>query len=218
MVEDRATISSDPREERTVRQLTAAVLAMAAERDITHASVAELTRLAGINRSTFYAHAASPVALLTRVLNAELDVVRRRTTTDMESDGLLTRDVARQTLDQIIDHVEARIDIYGGLDRPSSRYALRVVLAEHVEQSVLLMLRDGFAVPPIAGAAFKAMFAAYVAHGVVGAVEAWLRLPAPRTHATLIDAVEQMYPAWYAPASPNITDISLPSTLQRKAP
>lgn len=195
----------DPREERTTRRLTQTVLAMAAERDITHASVAELTRQAGINRSTFYAHAVSPVAFLTRVLHAELDVVRRRTQDDMQDKGLLTRDVARQTLDQIVDHVERRIDIYGGIDRPSSRYALRVVLAEHVEQSVLHMLRSGFAQPPVPGPAFEAMFASYVAHGVVGAVEAWLRLPAPRRHATLIDAVEQMYPAWYAPAAPQIS-------------
>jgi AcrR family transcriptional regulator len=216
MVEESKAGQIDPREERTGRQLTQAVLAMAAERDITHASVAELARQAGINRSTFYAHAATPVALLTRVLNAELDVVRQRTETDMANDGFLTRDIARQTLDQIIDHVEHRIDIYGGIDRPSSRYALRVVLAEHVEQSVLLMLREGFAVPPIAGTEFEAMFAGYLAHGVVGAVEAWLRLPSPRTHATLIDAVEQMYPAWYAPPAPRAPEIPHLSKLQRK--
>lgn len=213
MVNDSAAGPIDPREERTGRQLTQAVLAMAAERDITNASVAELTRQAGVNRSTFYAHATSPVALLTRVLNAELDMVRRRTARDLANDGFLTRDVARQTLDQIIHHVERRIDIYGGIDRASSRYALRVVLAEHVEQSILLVLRKGFVLPPIPGDEFEAMFAGYVAHGVVGAVEVWLRLPQPRAHAALIDAVEQMYPAWYAPPVPGAPKIPRSSKL-----
>jgi len=190
-----------------MRRLADAVLAMASERDITNASVAELTRRAGINRGTFYAHAPSPVVLLTRILSAELDVVRGHTSDEMEADGFLYRDVARATLDEIISHVEARLDIYGGLDRASSRYALRVVLAEHVEQSVLLVFRGGFAVAPIAGEAFAAMFAAYLAHGVVGAVEAWLQLPAPRDHAILIDATEHMYPAWYAPAPRRRADL-----------
>src|SRR3546814_16021520 len=69
--------SEDPRVERTRARLAEAVLALAAERDITTASVSELTRRAGVNRSTFYAHADTPVELLTRVLAAELDDVRR---------------------------------------------------------------------------------------------------------------------------------------------
>src|SRR3546814_11082417 len=77
--------SEDPRVERTRARLAEAVLALAAERDITTASVSELTRRAGVNRSTFYAHADTPVELLTRVLAAELDDVRDRKSTRLNS-------------------------------------------------------------------------------------------------------------------------------------
>src|SRR3546814_4869908 len=78
---------------------------LAAERDITTASVSELTRRAGVNRSTFYAHADTPVELLTRVLAAELDDVRRHTMEQLDRDGLLLRDLTRSTMREIVAHV-----------------------------------------------------------------------------------------------------------------
>jgi AcrR family transcriptional regulator len=191
--------AEDARIERTRGRLAEAVLALAAERDITTASVSELTRRAGVNRSTFYAHAQTPVELLTRVLAAELDEVRRRTMTQLERQGLLMRDLTRSTLHEIVDHVVRHEAVYGGSGRASSTFALRVVLAEHVEQSVLIVLAEGFAVPPIPGPDAARLAAAFIAHGAAGAVEAWLRLPAPRDEAMLLAAVEAMYPPWYAP-------------------
>jgi hypothetical protein len=73
------------------------------------------------------------------------------------------------------------------------------VLAEHVEQSVLIALREGFVVPPTPGKEIAALYAAFIAHGVAGAVEVWLQQPAPRDEHMLLAAAEAMYPAWYAP-------------------
>src|ERR1700710_1454932 len=98
-------VADDARCARTRTNLSAAVLELAAERDITSASVAELTRRAGINRATFYAHAQSPVELLTRVLAADLDLVRRMTTERLDQEGALLRDLTRETMRQILDHV-----------------------------------------------------------------------------------------------------------------
>jgi len=191
--------SRDPREERTVQRLTEAVLSLAGEQDITRTSVAELTRKAGINRSTFYAFATSPVELLANVLNAELDVARRSTAGEISESGRLTRDIMRHTLDKIVDHVEQHSNIYARPYGSSSRFAVRVVLAEHVEQSVLQVLRDGFIDPPINDPAFGTMFASFLAHGIAGVVETWMQSPTPRVRATLIGAIEQMYPPWFAP-------------------
>lgn len=192
-------VPEDARVERTRSRLADAVLALAAERDITTASVSELTRRAGVNRSTFYAHAQTPMELLTRVLSGELDEVRRRTMDQLEQDGLLLRDLTRTTLREIVAHVVKREAVYGGINRISSTYALRVVLAEHVEQSVLIALHGGFVVPPLPGAEEAALYAAFIAHGVAGAVEVWLRQPVHRDEHMLLAAVEAMYPAWYAP-------------------
>lgn len=192
-------VQEDARVERTRARLADAVLALAAERDITTASVSELTRRAGVNRSTFYAHAQTPVELLTRILSSELDEVRRCSMDQLEQDGLLLRDQMRAALREIVAHVVKHEAVYGGISRISSTYALRVVLAEHVEQSVLIALHEGFVVPPVPGEKAAALYAAFIAHGVAGAVEAWLQQPAPRDEDMLLAAAEAMYPTWYAP-------------------
>ncbi|SEQ77224.1 transcriptional regulator, TetR family [Faunimonas pinastri] len=191
--------SEDARVERTRARLAQAVLSLAAERDITTASVAELARRAGVNRSTFYAHAQTPVELLTRVLSSELDEVRRHTMEQLDFDGRLLRSLTRSTLCEIVDHIIKHEAVYGGTSHASSMFALRIVLAEHVEQSVLIVLREGFLVAPEPGPEAAALYAAFLAHGVAGAVEAWLHLPAPRDERVLLTAIEAMYPSWYAP-------------------
>ncbi|PZQ63073.1 MAG: TetR/AcrR family transcriptional regulator [Sphingomonas taxi] len=194
-----AELAADARIERTWLRLSQAVLSLAAERDIATVSVAELSRRAGIHRATFYDHAETPVALLTRVLAIDLDAVRVRSMTQLDRAGLLLRDLTRTTMAEIIDHVLTHEGVYGGAGRASSLYALRVVLAEHVEQSVLTVLREGFAIPPTPGPDAARLHAAFIAHGITGAVEAWLRLPRPRDPDLLLAAVEASYPAWYAP-------------------
>ncbi|EQB11151.1 TetR/AcrR family transcriptional regulator [Sphingobium lactosutens] len=191
--------AEDARIERTRARLAAAVLSLAAERDITSVSVSELTRRAGINRSTFYEHARTPVELLTRVLSCELDMVRRRGMDQLERDGLLLRDLTRSTLHAILAHVLRHEDVYGGVGRASARFALRVVLAEHIEQSMLTIFREGFVNPPMPGPEAAALYAAQLAHGAAGAVEAWLHLPGPRDERMLLAAIEAMYPSWFAP-------------------
>ncbi|MFB7146185.1 TetR/AcrR family transcriptional regulator [Agrobacterium deltaense] len=191
--------SRDPREKRTLQRLTDAVLALAAEQDITQVSVAELTRRAEINRSTFYAFAASPVEWLTSVLHAELDAARRVTTNELSESGSLTRDIMRQTLSRLLDHVERHQSVYTGTQRSSSRFALRIVLAEHVENSVLQAFHDGFIDPPVEKPTFESMSASFLGHGIAGLVEVWMRLPAPRDRLMLFNTLEEMYPVWFAP-------------------
>lgn len=190
----------DIRYVRTRERLTDAVLALAAERDIISASVSELARRAGINRTTFYAHAQTPVELLTRVLAADLDRVRQETTAQLDAQGLLLRDLSRRTMRRILDHVLRHEPIYHGTSLISSRYALRVVLADHVRESILLVYQEGFLIPPAPQREMAEFSAAFIAHGVAATVEAWLDHPAPRDEETLLTAIEAMYPAWYAPA------------------
>ncbi len=189
----------DARVERTRGRLAAAVLELAAEHDITSASVAELTRRAGVNRGTFYDHAQSPAELLTRVLTLELDEVRRTGMDELRRDGLLLRHLTRSTLQEIFQHVLKHERIYAGPSRSTSIYALRVVLAEHIEQTMLPILSEGFVSLPTSDPHIQPLYAAYMAHGAAGAMEAWLRLPAPRDETVLLGAIEAMYPLWLAP-------------------
>lgn len=189
----------DVRIERTRARLADAVLALAAERDIASVSVTELTRQAGVNRGTFYDHAQSPVELLTRVLSQDLDDVRRTGMEQLRRDGQLLRHLTRSTLRGILQHVLKHEAIYAGPSGASSTYALRVVLAEHIEQSMLPILGEGFVDMPLPEAEVPPLIAAYLGHGAAGAVEAWLRLPSPRDENMLLSAIEAMYPPWLAP-------------------
>jgi len=205
---DGGNSAEDARFERTRARLAEAVLTLASEQDITTASVAELARRAGINRTTFYSHAESPVQLLTRVLSQDLDDVRSRTVKQMDRDGLLLRDVTRTTLQEIINHVLRHEGVYGSNNLTSSMYSLRVVLAEHVEASVLQVFQAGFVTPPQSDPQSAALHAAFIAHGVAGAVEAWLRFPLPRSSELLLEAVEAVYPSWYATAPTSVIEVA----------
>lgn len=191
----------DVRIERTRARLAAAVLELASEKSMAATTVLEVTKRAGINRSTFYAHADSPMQLLTDVLSAELNALHLAAMEDIQLDGLLHRDITRHALIQIIDHVLEHEAIYAGPPHSSARFALRVVLADHVERSVLSVFGQGFTAVPVGGPEATAVYAGFLAHGIAGAVEAWLHLPFPRDRDLLVAAIEAMYPIWYAPLS-----------------
>ena len=71
-----ADLVEGTRARKTFARLAAAVLELAVEQDISKASVAQVARRAGINRTTFYKYSSSPVQLLVSVLAHELDEVR----------------------------------------------------------------------------------------------------------------------------------------------
>lgn len=193
-------IQTDARTLRTRARLAEAVLSLAIERDVTTASVAELTRRAGINRSTFYEHAESPVQLLTRILSADLDTVRSKNVALLDADHRALNTIRRTGVREVVEHALRYEAIYGG-GHASSAFALRVVLAEHLEHSALILIQKGVLKPPIRDEVAAPIFAAFHGHGLAAAIEAWLRLPAPRDIELILDAVEGAYPAWLAHAA-----------------
>lgn len=192
----RRSPAEDARFERTKQRLEAAVIELASERDITTASVAELARRARINRATFYNHASSPVELLTRVLSADLDALRSEmiNALTLDREAMLVR--GRSSLQGMIDHVLRYEGVYG-IGHGSSFFALRVVLAEHVEKSLQDILHHRPAVLPQKVSQALTLYAAFLGHGVAGAFDAWLRLPSPRDPEGLLAVVEDLYPSWF---------------------
>jgi AcrR family transcriptional regulator len=188
----------DVRHERTRKRLAGAVLSLASRRDISSASVSELSRRAGIYRTTFYAHADTVVELLTKVLSSELDEVRRKYMIELERTGQFLLDHARRSLSDVVDHVVKHEAVYG---RASLTPVLRAVLAEHFQGSLSLAIRKGFVGRPSARPEDTAICSAFIAHGIAGGIEAWLHLPATRDRKALHTAIESMYPTWYFPTS-----------------
>jgi AcrR family transcriptional regulator len=190
--------SEDVRHERTRKRLARAVLSLASKRDISSASVSELSRRAGIYRTTFYAYAGTVVELLTKVLSSELDEVRRKYMIEQERTGQFLLDPARRSLSDIVDHVVKHEAVYG---RASLTPVLRAVLAEHFQGSLSLAIRKGFVGRPSSRPEDTVVCSAFIAHGIAGGIEAWLHLPAPRDREALHTAIESMYPPWYFPTS-----------------
>ena len=189
---------NDVRHERTRKRLAGAVLSLASRRDISSASVSELSRRAGIYRTTFYAHADTVVELLTKVLSSELDEVRRKYMIEQERTGQFLLDHARRSLSDVVDHVVKHEAVYG---RTSLTPVLRAVLAEHFQGSLSLAIRKGFVGRPSARPEDTAICSAFIAHGIAGGIEAQLHLPATRDREALHTAIESMYPTWYFPTS-----------------
>jgi AcrR family transcriptional regulator len=189
---------NDVRHERTRKRLAGAVLSLASRRDISSASVSELSRRAGIYRTTFYAHADTVVERLTKVLSNELDEVRRKYMIEQERTGQFLLDHARRSLSDVVDHVVKHEAVYG---RTSLTPVLRAVLAEHFQGSLSLAIRKGFVGRPSARPEDTAICSAFIAHGIAGGIEAWLHFPATRDREALHTAIESMYPTWYFPTS-----------------
>jgi AcrR family transcriptional regulator len=188
----------DVRHERTRKRLAGAVLSLASRRDISSASVSELSRRAGIYRTTFYAHADTVVELLTKVLSSELDEVRRKYMIELERTGQFLLDHARRSLSDVVDHVVKHEAVYG---RVSLTPVLRALLGEHFQGALSLAMRKGFVGRPSSRPEDTAVCSAFITHGIAGGIEAWLHLPAPRDREALHSAIESMYPPWYFPTS-----------------
>ena len=185
----------DARQRRSRAKLFAAVLELAADRRAEDLSVTEVSRRAGVHRSTFYEHADSPAALLREALQAELDEVRERYLTHLD-DGSLP-DALRDVTLAVLVHVQQHAQIYRqGLAEGG---AIHDFLSGHFQGSAWMLLAQGFLEPPvIAGvphATIEEASLRYVANGTVGAIAVWLEDPgAPEV---FLPVVAALLPQWW---------------------
>ncbi|MEU4562696.1 TetR/AcrR family transcriptional regulator [Actinoplanes sp. NPDC023936] len=179
----------DVRVRRTRERLQGAVLRLASEHPVEEIAVADLVRDARVNRTTFYKHAASPVEILEQILYADLDRLRAEWLSGSWDDhsGALA------------DHVERYDGVYTkGLVGQRSA-VLHRLLVEHFAASARALLDarpqllpEGTGSPQWRTKAYSA----FIAHGQVGIVEAWLGEPRPRDRRLLISASAAMLPSW----------------------
>ncbi|MEH3089103.1 MAG: TetR family transcriptional regulator [Microbacterium arborescens] len=158
----------DPRSMRSRDALRRAGLELAASRPVAEISVAEICRVAGVTRDTFYRHADAPVALVADALADELD-------TALGAVGDLESISRAETL--LLTHVRSRADVYRGALQPSLAAPVRAVL----ERAVAVGLVDWLARHPeirpaaVDDDAAREIAIAYAAGGTVAAIEVWLR-------------------------------------------
>ena len=186
----------DARQAKTLARLSAAVLALAAEQPIGDVTVSGLAAAAGVHRSTVYEYAASPAALLQRVLRTELDALRAAYLVDVAPDDAAAAisGVTRAVLQHVDDHdaVYRR-----GLGAEGSEAGLHAMLSEHFQASIELLLRQRSVSVPAADEVERVAIERYLADGIIGAIDVWLSRPRPRDVEALLALIERLMPPWW---------------------
>jgi len=178
----------------TAAALNTAIVELASKQPVSRITVSDVTREAGINRATFYAHHSSPSALLASVLTSDLDEVRRvdaeeRAAGEREP-SLITRDAVASTA----AHIDRFLPVYRLALSDRTDGTTQHVLASHLEVSCLQHLRDSVSPDRVPGD--PALVAAFVANGLVGAIalaatsELWDK-------DRVADVLMAMMPAWW---------------------
>jgi AcrR family transcriptional regulator len=190
----------DARQRKTRAALATAVLELASEQSIVDATVSQLAARAGIHRSTFYEFASSPIDLLQSVLRGELDMVREEFRVDVDP-SRVGRALA-DTTSAVLAHVERHESIYRrGLGEGSEGASLHAMLSGHFDQSARLLLsQHSIRIPEVSGvdeSTLRDAVAGYVADGTVGAIEVWLRSPAPRDREAFLRLWAVLVPGWW---------------------
>jgi AcrR family transcriptional regulator len=170
----------DARQRRSQERLYAAVLGLAADRPVAELSVTAVAAEAGVHRSTFYEHAASPSDLLERALLAELDELRADLLAD-EATGVAAA-VAEVTAG-VLRHVERYAAVYRrGLGAGSGSGSLHAMLSGHFRGTSRALLERsrlavGTRVVGVPDEVVADVAVRLLADGTVGAIEAWLEQP-----------------------------------------
>ena len=186
----------DARQEKTLARLTEAVLALAAEQSIADVSVSRLASTAGVHRSTVYEYAASPGALLKRVLRTELDALRAEHLLDVAPDDAAAA-IAGVTR-AVLRHVDEHDAIYRrGLGAEGAEAGLNAMLSEHFQGSIELLLDQHSVSVPAGDEVERRAIERYLADGIIGAIDVWLTRPRPRDVEALLALLERLTPPWW---------------------
>jgi AcrR family transcriptional regulator len=180
--------SSDPRALRTRRKLVDAFHAAVTDADPAAMSVASLTRAAGVNRTSFYSHFASPEDLAIHALSDLLDVVG-------DADILMpAQEASRRALEDIVGFVHERRDSYARVLGPGAAPRLLMAVTEAFTERTVASLERISTRPPGADLRVTARF---LAGGVLGVIGTWLSDDQSRwTPDELVEALTHCLPRW----------------------
>jgi AcrR family transcriptional regulator len=186
--------SSDPRALRTRQKLVAAFHAAVADADPAAMSVASLTRAAGVNRTSFYSHFASPEDLAIHALSDLLDVVRDADILIRAERSVPAAEASRRALRDIVWFVWERRDSYARVLGPGAAPRLKHAVAEAIAERTVPSLEHVEGRPPGTDVQVTARF---IAGGLLGAIGAWLGdAQSGMSPDDLVQALTQCLPGW----------------------
>jgi AcrR family transcriptional regulator len=197
-------VSQDPRRQRTRQALTDAVLELAAASPVHRISVNELTKKAGVDRTTFYNHAATPEALLQVILTAEIEAAYQGFRRDLEQSSLSAFALQEQGFRKVLQHIVDRQSIYRLSLHNGDGNLVQAVIGSQFAEAAREMLDENLYLfdPPVELSEFDKMFAARsVAGAMVGGITAWLIYDGELDIDRFIDSFHLFFPDWFTMAS-----------------
>lgn len=186
--------STDPRAVRTRQKLVDAFHAAVAESDPAAMSVASLTRAAGVNRTSFYSHFASPEDLAIHALSELFDVVGDADILMRAGHSVPAEEASRRALREIVQFVYEQRDSYARVLGPGAAPRLLQAVSDAFTERTVASLERISPRPPGADVRVTARF---LAGGVLGVIGAWLSDERSRwSPDELAEALVQCLPGW----------------------
>ena len=198
--------NTDPRAVRTRRKLVTAFHDAVRDSDPSDMSVSALSRAAGINRTSFYTHFASPEDLAIHALGELFDLVGDADLVLRSGHDVTAAQASRLALADIVGFVHERRDSYARLLGPGAAPRLVAAIGDaFIEHTVVALTR----LPTRPAGVDPEVAARFLAGGVLGVIGRWLaETDGAADPADLVDALVQCLPTWLtadAPPQPDIT-------------
>ena len=188
------TGNRDPRAVRTREKLVGAFHEAIRDRDPAAMSVAGLARAAGVNRTSFYAHFASPEDLAVHALGELFDVLRDADMVMRSRHTVPAAEAGRRALRDLVYFVHERRDSYVRLLGPGAPPRLVRAVSDAFTERTAQALARVESRPPDADPHVTARF---LAAGVLGTIGAWLGgHPAGWSPDELVEALAHCLPGW----------------------
>jgi AcrR family transcriptional regulator len=188
------TGSTDPRAVRTREKLVTAFHDAIREPDLRNMSVSALTRAAGVNRTSFYEHFASPEDLAIHALSELFDVVSNADIALRSEHIVSGTEASRRALREIVSFVGEQRAAYARLLGPGAAPQLIGAVAEAFAERTVQALEPMDVRPPEADPWITAQF---LAGGVLSVIGAWLADPESATSPDqVVEALIQCLPGW----------------------
>lgn len=187
--------TDDPRYQRVRLALNDAIRELAATRPADRIAVADVAVRAGVSRTTFYAHAPTPVRLLAAALLTDLTPVLERVMREVTDPRTALPDVWRTAYLGLLEHVAANDAVYRtALDGGSALFPILIdglepsarrmvdAAAERMDEDVTGLWRD--------------MAVLQLTHGSIVTVTTWLRTQPPADPAQVVETYLTLAPPW----------------------
>ncbi len=188
--------ADDPRYQRVRGRLVEAIFELAGSRPAETVGVSELTSAAGVSRAAFYGHAASPAALLSDALIAELRPSLDVLAEQMSHPGVDYIGLWRQIYLTLLDHVRTHRAVYEVITARES--AVSSALTTYFEEAATMYVMD--IVDQIEGPPMTALWVVMAinqqAHNMLAVIRSWILTGLADPPETVVDTYLTLAPPW----------------------